>query len=168
MNKNIADIIPNILEHYDKNMEKYKYLFDKIKDTDKQIEIKYVDEDMKKNIIIFKDENGKEIKKSQFEIAGIYFNSHKIWIWGWAMPQYKKNLTYISRTMLYYGLDVDYVDYPMLKLLLTTSRFKIFDLIQLDMHAAITSYLTKIPIIYPYKIKKGIYTHTYYIFLLDF
>ena len=56
-------------------------------------------------------------------------------------------MSYISRKILNYGLDLT-PDEQFLKSELITSRFRISSKIQLDIHVALASYLTKMPLIY--------------------
>ena len=167
MEESILQIIPKALEYYDKHIEKYKHIFNKIKDPKNQIKIMDAAEDMERKIIIFLDENGKEIMRSKFELVGIYDNTHNLWVWAWAMPDKPKNLTYISRKVLNYGLDLDPTHFKMLKFELITSRFKISDILQLDIHVALSAYLTKNPV-YPHKVIYGTNKNEYtiqYLFL---
>jgi hypothetical protein len=83
------------------------------------------------------------------------------------MPMSKsKNSTYLSRKLLNYGLDIDNEELIQLKSELITSRFKIKNTLQLDIHLALAGYLCKNPIIYKHIIGEK-ETMTYYMFLLD-
>jgi hypothetical protein len=75
-----------------------------------------------------------------------------MWIWGWSLPQYKKNTTTIVRKLWNYGAELD-VNSHFLKRELITSRFRISDPIQLEIHTAIATYLSKKPLIYKHTIK---------------
>ena len=61
-----------------------------------------------------------------------------------------KNTNYVSRKILEYGLDIDYKDISFLKTELITSKFRITDNIQLELHLALASYLSKNPVIFKY------------------
>ena len=178
MEQNIFHIIPIALQKYDENNKKYKKLFK----TFVKKEFIRMTSDIEKNIIIFKDINGKEIKRSRYEMIGIYNKIDYIWIWAWALPSIYKNEIYLAKTMLNYGLDIipynitnheidddkiinNNINFLNLKSQLINSRFKIYNILQLDIHLALSSYLTKIPIIYPYQREKDIIE---YFFLLDF
>ncbi len=141
----VNDIIINSLNYYDTNYEKYDKLIESI------VYIKFIrkNNDLEHNVLIFYDKNKKEIFQSKYEIIGIYNKSYNLWVWAWAMPKLKKNLSYISRKILTYGLDLDY-DKNYIKSELITSRFKITNQTQLDIHISIASYLAKIPMIYKF------------------
>ena len=139
---NINNIIRESLENYDININKYKDILDKIKNE--KIKEKYIINENKRNIIYFEDEKGNKILESSYEILGLYVAN--TWIWAWAFNTSKKN-SFISRKLLYYGLDLDPTD--KLKSLLINSRYKLNNKIQLDIHIALASYLTKINIIFP-------------------
>lgn len=140
-----TDIILNSLEYYDNNNEKYNKLLSKVKYY--SLENKYGD--MEHHEITFYDKNKKVIFKSDYELIGLYNNFSNTWAWAWSLPWAKKNETYLSRKILYYGLDIiPEVNTQFLKSELITSRFRISNLIQLDIHIAIASYLSKIPLTY--------------------
>ena len=165
MTSETETLVPKALEYYDKTRESYKDLFNKVKDYKLNISAY----DMERNKIIFLDEDGKELLTSEYEVAGIYSNLYKIWVWAWSVPSFKKNLQYISRKILNYGLELDTSYF--LKTELITSRFRITDPIQLDIHVAIAAYLSKKVAYnykyYPDKAKEPNNYITYYIFLLS-
>jgi len=141
------DIILNSLNYYDKKREKYNKILSKIK----YVSFKKTDSDMKHNTIIFYDKNKKQLFQSRYELVGAYNNYSNTWIWAWSMPQISKNLQYTSRKILNYGLDIidDYDNNNIfLKTELITSRFRISDPVQLDIHLSIAAYIAKIPIIF--------------------
>lgn len=137
------DLVVNSLENYDINVQKYHKLISKIKYY-KGISS---EKDMEHNIIVFYDKDKHELFRSGYQILGQYHNYSNIWMWAWAMPTLTKNSTYLSKKILNYGLDIDPNDALLLKTELTTSRFKITNDIQLDIHIAISSYISKIPFI---------------------
>lgn len=140
------DIVTKALEYYDKNNEKYNNILSKIKFI--KFEGK-VDSDMERTVIILYDKNKNEIFRSRIEYIGTFFTFSKTWAWSWAVPEYHKNVTYISRKIFNYGLDLDpSIDNIFLRAELLTSRFRISNPVQLDIHVAISSYLSKIPFIY--------------------
>lgn len=139
------NLIKNSLNYYDKNMEKYNKFLSKIR----YVNFVFYTEDTKKSIIIFYDKDKKEIFKSRYEVLGAYNNTSKTWIWGWSIPNASKNLTFISKKILNYGLDIDDNDENLfLKTELITSRFRITNEIQLEIHIAISSYISKIPLLF--------------------
>ena len=142
-----SNIIVNSLAYHDRNTDKYKYMFDDVKYISFEKNEKKKG-DMVRNNIYFYDKDRKKIHTSRYEVIGIYENLTKSWVWGWANPKFDKNTTYISRQILNYGLDIE--DNSFLKAELITSRFRISNSVQLDIHSAIASYISKNPIVYRY------------------
>lgn len=182
MNRPIT-LVSDALEYYDANFEKY---------NDKLQQIRYVKfsdatADMDRNLIYLYDENKKLLAQSRYEIIGLYSGVTDTWTWAWSIASFRKNTTYISRKILNYGTELD-PDQKFLKTELVTSRFRIADNIQLDIHAAIAAYLSKQPIVYKYhtyiseamkvssdglidilpEVEQAKSYTTYYMFLLDF
>ena len=63
----------------------------------------------------------------------------------------QKNNTKIVRKLFNYGAELD-PDVKYLKTELITSRFRVSDQIQLDIHIGIASYLSKIPLVYQHRL----------------
>lgn len=144
MNQSV-NIVTNSLEYHDKNMEKYDKIISKIKFW----KVEPVDSDLEHSKIIFYDKNKKEIFKTRYEIIGLYNNISNTWVWAWSIPFFKRNSTYISKKILNYGLDIPPdTENRFLKSELITSRFRISDKIQLDLHVSIASYISKKPMVY--------------------
>lgn len=139
------NLISDSLEYYDNNTEKYNDFFKKVK------YVKFIDviKDMDHNIIRMYDRDKNEILKSRYEIIGIYNNKSKTWTWAWSIPRFRKNTTHIARKIVNYGMDLD-PESRFLKTELITSRFRITNPIQLDIHAAIASYLSRQYVVYKY------------------
>jgi len=100
--------------------------------------------------LIFFDSEMNELFTSRIEVLGKYYNSIETWVWGWSLPGINKSLTSIIRKVFLYGTDIDINNNPaniMLKNELVTSRFRIEDDVQLDIHCAIASYLAKKPFV---------------------
>jgi len=140
----IKELITNSLNYYDSNNEKNSKLFDKAK----HYEIIRSESDISHDIIILYDKHKTQIFKSRYEILGVYNIGAMLWTWSWSIPSYHKNEIYLARKILNYGLDIVPQESPFLKSELITSRFKITDEIQLDIHTAIASYLAKKPMIF--------------------
>lgn len=139
----LGNLLTNSLEYYDINNEKYKYLFEDVR----YIYFTRTDDDMDHNTITMYDENEKEIFKSKYEVLGMFDSHINIWTWGWAVPTLKKNSTTIIRKVFNYGAELDPNDI-FLKSELVTSRFRISHPVQLDVHVAMASYLSKKPVVY--------------------
>lgn len=146
------NIVVNSLAYYDKNTEKYEPMFSNVKYINFPPGDKSIKGDISRRYIAMYDKNKKEIYKSRYEIIGIYENTSKTWSWAWSIPKLKKNITYISRQILNYGLDLDVSEQNslFLKSELITGRFRITSDIQLDLHASIASYISKQPIVYKF------------------
>lgn len=139
------ELIINALKYYDMNQEKYGKLFNKCK------YYSYIknNSDLDHNKILFYDEKQEKIFESRYEIIGKYYYSSHIWVWSWAHPNMRKNMIYITKKILNYGIDIaPSEDTNFIKAELVTSRFKIYSDIQLDIHAAIASYISKQPMIF--------------------
>lgn len=178
----VVGLEKSILNYYDKNTEKYTKFMENVR----YIRIKFSDENLTYNIIQFYDYDDKLLFESRYEVLGVYNNSESLWVWAWAISHYLKYVNITSRKILNYGLDMD-TDYLSLKAQLITSRFKIVNKIQLDIYTSLSSYVTKIPFIYPHKVnlddldktQSDVYTdletttigdnyNIYYFFILDF
>lgn len=169
--------VPVSLEYFDKNQEIYENAYDDIK------YYKIVSD----GYIIFYDENKNEYTRSKYEIIGFFDNESKVWVWAWSVPHFNKNQTKIVRSIVNYGMELDPKN-SNLKTELVTSRFIITNMIQLDMHVAIASYLARKPLIYKLILRKKTYFTNdiifnviksydelsnddyiiYYVFLLDY
>lgn len=177
----MSNIITNSIEYFDKNNEKYQNLKDKIK----YISIGTIVDGVKKKKITFYDKNKIELFSSRFEIISKYYKNHNIWIWGWGVPNLDNFNTNIIKKLWNYGVSLgfknDNLHQLFLKNELITSRFKIDDETQLDIHLALSTYLTKIPFYYYinddiskentiYEIKDDYYEKSetiYFIYIMD-
>lgn len=144
------NIVNDALEYYDRNNERFESIKKKVKYV-KHAEIDQRDIEGVK--LVFYDENKKELFTSRVEILGKYYNTINTWVWGWSLPGIDKSLTSIIRKVFLYGTDIN-IDNPtnvLLKNELITSRFRVVDEVQIDMHCAIASYLAKKPFIFMWK-----------------
>jgi len=148
MNENkISYLIEKSLENYDNQNEKYK---------------KYINN---KKIILNSDNfeitfNSNNNKKEiyNYEILGIFDNQTFVWIWSWMFPLFNIQQTSISKDLLQYGLKLEPVNDNdinnlFLKVQFVNSRFLLQDFLQLEIHLALSSYLSKnkFKFIYPKK-----------------
>lgn len=142
-----VSLVRTALEYYDSNTENYSKYFKNI------IYGKFVqaESDIDHNMMIFYDKNKNEIFRSEYEIIGVYNSNTNTWTWAWAIPSFKKNNTNIIRKVWNYGAILDPKE-RYLKTELITSRFRVADGIQLDIHSSIASYLSKSPVVYKYKL----------------
>jgi len=150
-----VDLIRDSLEYYDKNLEKYKNVLDKIT----YVKFKESINDYEHNYIYLYDEDKKEMFNSKYEFIGLYEPNKEtdinIWTWGWAVSSFSKKNTNIIRKLLMYGTELDPLQ-QFLKAELITSRFKINHKIQLDIHTSIASYLSKKPVVFKMKNFKNV------------
>lgn len=140
-----TEIVTKALEYYDNNNEVYKKFF---KNTNLTL-FTAATGDMQHSKLTFFDKNDEKFFESRCEVIGYFEDYSKIWMWAWANPSLLKNNSYISRKVLYYALDLDpQTDDVFIKKELLKSESEVTDLIQIDIRVAISSYLTKIPLIY--------------------
>jgi hypothetical protein len=140
-------LVTTALEYHDNNTELYGNLFKNVK----YIKFVQAGNDMEHNVIMFYDNNKNEIFRSKYELIGLYNTNSNTWTWAWAIPTFKKNNTNIIRKIWNYGAVLDPGE-KYLKTELITSRFRVADQIQLDIHVGIASYLSKNPLIYKHYI----------------
>ena len=143
MNNNNITLVKDSLSYYDQNNDKYRSSLKNLRYT------KFLrsDSDMEHNIIIMYNDKKEEIYRSRYEVIGLYISDIKVWTWAWAVPSFRKNNTHIVRKIMNYGAELD-PEARFLKMELITSRFRISDPIQLDIHVSIASYLSKKPLVY--------------------
>jgi hypothetical protein len=139
----IVSIVTNSLKYYDNNTDIYK---DKLKNA-YYYKLHNLFSDNEHHIVEFYDENKNLLLKSRFEVIGIYAHMTNTWVWGWSIPILDKVSTKIIRKVFNYGAELDKSEI-FLKTELISARFIISDPIQLDIHLAIVSYLSKNPFIY--------------------
>ena len=135
-------IISQSLEYYDKNLIKNSDFFNNIN------YIKIIKNDV--NYLEFYDKNKELIKKTRYEILGVYNSLGKIWTWSWSIAILAKNVVNTAKKIFNYGFDLD-INNAYLKNELITSRFKISNPIQLDIHVALGAYLSKKELIFKYR-----------------
>lgn len=146
MANNVRDIVVNSLKFYDKHAEANNKIFHDFK----YFSLETTGSDFKHSKINLYDKNKQLIKKYNMEVIGIYNVSNNLWTWAWAYPKISKKFSQLSRNILNYGLDmVSSRENLFLKTELITSRFIVNDPIQLDIHLAISAYLTKNEKIFP-------------------
>lgn len=138
-------LVTTALEYFDENSERY----DGILKHAKYIKFIEAANDMEHNIVCFFDKDKREILRSRYEIIGLYNSNTNTWTWSWAISFFKKNNTNIARKLWNYGAMLD-PDVKYLKTELITSRFRVADFIQLDIHVGIASYISKNPFVYKY------------------
>ena len=135
-----------------KSLENYDY--------QKTIFKKEIEElDRKKDKIVqVGDENKFSINNKEFKYEHLGIFHHNVFCWSWSQTFEPKKLSVQSKYLLEYGLNLDATyedmikeDDSFLKLILTNSRIKIEDEIQLDSILAIFSYLLNNTVDFIYK-----------------
>jgi hypothetical protein len=136
MNKIISDA----LKYYDENIAKYASKIKNVHSTT-------IDEN---NIMNFINIEKKILFSSNVQIIGAFNTTKNIWIWGWCMSNKPKEIIYLSRKILLYGIDIEYNnnELSVLKNELITSHIKISNKTQLDIYCALALYLTKTTCVY--------------------
>lgn len=135
MNKIISDA----LKYYDENMEKYSHIMNNIHSTT-----------IDNNTMTFFDKDKKILFTSNIQIIGAFNINENLWIWGWCMSNKPKDIIYLSRKILLYGIDIeqDKKEVSILKNELITSHITIADKTQIDIYCALALYLTKTKCMY--------------------
>ena len=136
------NFIKNSIEYYD---SKQNDLLSNLKLLKKHEIIKKDNSsDLRENIFIIKNkENDNIIYESKYEIIGKIDKKNKILTWSWSLPDINKNKTYISRTLLNYGLDLKDKNLIELKTMLTNSKIKFNDDLSLGFLRIIIIFLSK-------------------------
>jgi|APSaa5957512622_1039677.scaffolds.fasta_scaffold50727_2 hypothetical protein len=145
--------IQNALAYYDKNMKKYKKIFNKVDHS--KVLLFESGHDLEPDTLELYDKDGNKLLTANYDHIGSYINN--LWIWSWATTTVSPNIK-LSKKILNYGIDLSLIkdvrfkDYNLINLLLktelVTSRIFIMNKIQLDIHLAIASYICKYPIIF--------------------
>lgn len=135
--------IGDSLIKFDKNTEEFE---EKLKN------VKYIkhitnDSEIESDKIIFYDKNDNIVNEASYEMVGTYYVKSNLWIWPWSNAMFSKKITMRSRKMLLYGLSLSGERDYNLKTEIINSRFTITDKIQIDIHLAISSEITKTPYI---------------------
>lgn len=142
---NFTTFISDSLSNYDKNMKEQ----DKMLKNANSFKVKYIDDNAENDKIIFFDKNNNEIIQFDYQMIGIYRSDFNTWTWAWGLPELNIKSTRIIAKILNYGFTLDPTKQYHLKSELINSRFIVSDPIQIDIHLAIASALSKINNIYP-------------------
>ena len=131
----INNILIEIYNYHDEKYLKYENLLKKINywKIDEKNEINYPS-------VVFYDKNDKKLFSCDFNIIGQYFKENQIFIWSWSNYLFNKQLNYLTKDLLKYGLDNDN---KLFKLIFTNSRLIISNNINLDFILYISFYLAK-------------------------
>tara|TARA_B100000902_G_scaffold327503_1_gene323100 strand:- start:7615 stop:8124 length:510 start_codon:yes stop_codon:yes gene_type:complete len=144
---NSKNLMKNAYKYYDEKYDKYNKIltsYDKV--TEETFE-----SDLKESIIRFY-KNDKVILEANYEGMGDYYSNENLFVWTWAIVNSNKNMSYISKSILKYGLDItlnnpsetnEYNLNSFLKMLLINSRILITNQVELDILTYISFYLSK-------------------------
>lgn len=133
------DVIKNALDYFDLKNDKYKNIFSKFR----KHEVKYSHTDITNSYIKFFDENNNLKVKSNVQLIANYYPNENLFVWAWGIPEIEKNLNYLSRKILSYGLDIHEDENYYLKSLLINSRLYIRNIDELYILLSLSLYLTK-------------------------
>jgi hypothetical protein len=136
--------VTDSISEYDKNMKEQNKL---LKNAE-YFEFLNSNDSTENDKIFFYDNDGIKILEADYEVIGTYNALYALWTWAWGNPAFDKKWTRIITKILNYGFSLDPKKNYHLKLELVNSRFIISDNIQIDIHLAIASALSKIKNIY--------------------
>lgn len=136
MNSN--DIIKNAYNYYDELSEKY----DLEKSSIKEFKVSTLSSDLQEPLCNFIINNKKY--KANYTILGnrIEKDNKFIFKWGWSLLKESKNLTYLTRQLLKYGLDITTTEDNDIKQLLCNSVIEVKSM-GLEVLIILSLYLTK-------------------------
>jgi len=120
----------------------------------------------KDNDIITFNKNNEIIYSGNFSLFGLFDINTQVWIWAWAIPDNVVNHTIETKKMLEYGLTLEpstnsSIQYY-IKSHLVNSRLFFENEIFLDIHLALSLYLSKAKFIYTTIKNKKIYYYLVY------
>ena len=142
---NSINYVANSLQYYDENIEKYGPFLKKAK----YMKL-FVGNNNEPDYLQLYDAKKNKIVSSKYEVIGSFNNISHTWTWAWSLPHLKKSTISISKKIINYGIDLG-PESLFLKTELITSRFRITNPIQLDIHIALASYLSKQKVVFKYK-----------------
>ena len=131
MASKISDLIKKAFEYYDNQNNNFKDFINDEFILNKE-----------KSIVLFKN-LGKEFS---YQVLGSFDNNTKVWMWAWLFPSLERLKKKISEELLVYGLKLEPNEDPAefyLKTQFVNSRFLLYDSIQLDIHLALSCYLSR-------------------------
>jgi hypothetical protein len=144
MEKDITEFIKQRLNYLDESNNKFKHLI--------KISPENVNQYNDTQTIIFKEKDI-EIYEGKSTTLGTFDLNTKIWLWAWVSPYFTSKETKHSKDILEYGLklepDSNSIIHFYLKNHLVSSRLYFDTDIALDVHLAISLYITKTKFIYP-------------------
>ena len=144
---NSKNLMKNAYKYYDEKYDKYNKI---LQSYDKVIEETF-ESDLKESIIRFY-KNDKVILEANYEGMADYYPNENLFVWTWAIVNSNKNMSYISKSILKYGLDItlnntsensEYNLNSFLKMLLINSRILVTNQVELDILTYISFYLSK-------------------------
>jgi hypothetical protein len=130
--------VKDALEYYDINNAKYYDIINKFK---------YCQINNDEGKIIFYDKNKEKSYNFLYDVIGKYLPNEHIWVWGWSDGNLNKQNISTSRKVLNYALDLNRTELS-LKTELITSRIQITSQHQIDIHVALSAFLSKQPFIF--------------------
>lgn len=152
----------NAFNYLDKKTVEHENIFN---DYDRY-SFKISKNDMGKNKMFFY-KNNKKIIIADFDYMGYFNKKTRLWAWSWGRFDFPKPLTYVSRKLLNYGLDINVEKVTLksnhefqidlkqaLKILLVNSRLIINTEIGYEILKALIIYITKSKYLFVMKLSK--------------
>jgi len=156
-NNDVLEFIKERLDFFDASNKKYYHL---IKSPPEN-----VSQNEKEQTILFKEKNI-DVYQGKATILGSFQLDTRIWVWAWVTPYFTLKQTKHSRDILNYGLnlepDINSSIHFYLKNHFISSRIYFQTDIALDIHLALSLYITKTKFMYS-KLDKDLKTITYFL-----
>ena len=162
LNIDLYEFIKIRFDNFDKSNKKYEeYIkIQNTEDVNTNLNVKINTE----GTIIFKKEN-EIIFEDNVNILGIFDISTCVWLWAWTSPMFTSDELKDSMNILKYGLSYDPKSnsniHKYIKAHFTCSRIHFDKDIYLDIHLALSLYISKKKFIYP-KVDKKLNQIRYY------
>jgi len=138
-----TDTVKDALRYYDSNRYRYESIRNKIY---RYVRSSRVSDGGRSDNGDFFDKDGNHLFSSRIQLLGMHYHQMHMWVWGWGIPYFPSYLTTLIRKLFIYGSEMqveDNISLTSLRSELITSRFRVDHPIQIDIHCAIATYLTK-------------------------
>jgi hypothetical protein len=160
----VQHILSKALEDYDRHASAIRFLLE----TCSEPEVIRDDSGNNRSKFIFRDRaTGDLVLETEIETFAIYSAKYKVWSWAWSHPGLNLVENSLARDILIHALGME-PQLSYIKAIITTSRGKITNPVQLDINLSIGACLIKNYYIFPYiyTIEKD-HEICYYTVLLD-
>ena len=143
MNNINKSVITDAILNYDKLNETNKFILKGVT----YYQIIFNDNNAIPDKLFFYNDDKKKIGEAKYENIGKFNQFTYVWEWAWADPTRKKKHITIIKKLWLYGSAIEAENLLHLKFELMNSKFIMTDLIQIDIHLALVSSISKIPFI---------------------